>query len=213
MNCLLASLCLPLLLTFATLCPAGEPKPHRDDAAIEEVVAAAMAAGRKMDWKGYAERVHPESLEDYKNMWPPVLRAAATEGREKQADLLRVFDNATDLKSVVALEPKEFFVSSMKGMASQFSETAANPLNADEKIIGTVHEGDDQAYDVVRTRRKFDGAAMTQVGVVALKRSGTEWKMMLPDSVRIMAETFRRTGQDTQKSGPVKDRADPDKGR
>jgi hypothetical protein len=36
---------------------------------------------------------------------------------------------------------------------------------------------------------------------------------MLPDSVRAMAEMFKRTGRDVQKSGPVKDRADPDKGR
>jgi hypothetical protein len=213
MNCLISSLCLPPLLTFATLCPAGEPKPHRDDAAIEKVVAAAMAAGRKMDWKGYAELVHPEGLEDYKSMWLPVLRAAAKEGRDKQADLLRTFDKATDLKSVMALKPKEFFVSSMKGLASQFSATAVNPLNADEKIIGTVHEGDDQAYVVIRTLRKFDGAVMTRVEVVALKRSGTEWKMMPPDSIRILAETFRRIGQDTQKPGPVEDRADPDKRR
>jgi hypothetical protein len=213
MNCLIASLCLPLLLTFATPCPAGQPSPHRDDAAIEKVVAAATAAGRKMDWNAYAELLHPESLEDYKNIWLPVLRGAAKEGRDKQTEQLRVFANASDLKSVMALKPKEFFVSSMKGMASQFSGTALNPLIAEEKIIGTVHEGDDQAYVVIRTRRKFDGAVMSQVGVVALKRSGTEWKMMLPDSVRILAETYRRIGWETQKSGPVRDRADPDKGK
>jgi hypothetical protein len=52
---------------------------------------------------------------------------------------------------------------------------------------------------------------MTKVEVIALKRTGTEWKLMLPDVVRIMAETFARTGQNTQQSGPVKDRADPEK--
>ena len=118
---------------------------------------------------------------------------------------------ATDLRSVMALKPKEFFVRSMKGMASQFPGPKVSPLNVDAKIIGTVHEGDDQAYVVIRTRREFDGAVMTQVEVVALKRRGTEWKMMLPDSVRIMAETFRPTEQDAQKSGPVRDRPDPDK--
>jgi hypothetical protein len=213
MKCLISSLRLFPLLTFAALCPAGETKPLRDDAAIEQVVAAGMDAARKMDWTGYAELVHPESLEDYKSMWLPVLRATAKEGRDQQADLLRTFDKATDLKAIMALKPKEFFVSSMKGMATQFSETAVNPLNAEEKIIGTVHEGDDQAYVVIRTRRKLDGAVMTRVEVIALKRSGTEWKMMLTDSIRILAETFTRTGQDTQKSGPVKDRAEPDKGR
>jgi hypothetical protein len=99
----------------------------------------------------------------------------------------------------------------MKGMASLFSKDIASPLNVNGKIIGTVHEGDDQAYVVVRTRWKFDGAEMTKVDVIALKRSGTEWKMMLPDVVRTMAETFTRTGQNMQKSGPVIDRVKSDK--
>src|SRR5258708_38703287 len=71
----------------------------------------------------------------------------------------------------------EFFVSSMKGMASQFRQGIASPLNVDGKIIGTVHEGDDEGYVVVRTRRKCDRAEMTRVEVMALKRSGTPWEM------------------------------------
>ena len=211
MNRFVFFLCVLLLPVFSTLCRAGDEKPLRADAAIEMVVADSMEAARKGDWKRYAELVQPESLEDYKNMWLPALKTAAKEGPDKQADLLPLFDKAADLKSVIALKRNEFFVTSMKGMASQFSEGIANPLKVDEKIIGTVHEGDDEAYVVVRTRRKFDRAEMTKVEVIALKRSGTEWKMMLPDVVRIMAETFGRTGQNTQKSGPVKDRADPDK--
>lgn len=215
MNRYLSCLCVLLLLVLTPLCRGEDRKPEREDAAIEKVVADSVEAGKKLDWKGYAELVHPESLEDYKKMWMPALTAAAKAPPDKQTDLLPLFDKAADLKAVIALKPKEFFVSSMKGMASQFHrEGIGGALNvAEEKIIGTVHEGEDQAYVVVRTRRKFGGAEMTQVEVIALKRSGTEWKMMLPDSVRIMAETFGRTGQDVQKSGPVKDRPDPDKKR
>ena len=53
-----------LLPVFSTLCRAGDPKPQRDDAATEKVVADSMEAARKGDWKSYAELVHPESLED-----------------------------------------------------------------------------------------------------------------------------------------------------
>jgi hypothetical protein len=214
MNRFVYCVCLLLLLACSVLCRAGDAKTQRGDAAIEKVVAASTEAVRKGDWNRYADLVHPESLQDYKSIWLPVLQAAPKKGPETQADLLALFDKATDLKSVIALKPKEFFVRSMKGMAATFRrEGIPSNLNGDEKIIGTVHEGDDQAYVVVRTRRKFGGAAMTQVEVVGLKRSGTEWKMMLPDSVRIMAETFRRTGWDTEKSGPVTDRAVPEKGR
>jgi hypothetical protein len=58
--------------------------------------------------------------------------------------------------------------------------------------------------------------ALTGVDPGRGRRRAAEWhggKMMVPDSVRIMAETVRRTGQDVQKSGPVKDRPVPDKKR
>ena len=210
MNRFVFCLCVLLLPVFSTLCRAGDEKAQRVDAAVEIVVADGMEAARKGDWKRYAELMHPESLEDYKNMWLPFLTAAAKKGPDMQADWLPAFDKAADFKSVIALKPKEFFVSSMKGMASLFSKGIASPLNVDGKIIGTVPEGDDQAYVVVRTRWRFDGAEATKVEVIALKRSGTEWKMMLPDVVRIMAETFTRTGQITkmQKSDPVRDNPD-----
>jgi hypothetical protein len=213
MNRLVACLCVLLLSVSVTVSRGEDPKPQREDAAIETLVAESMDAGRKMDWKRYAELVHPESLQEYKNMWLPVLQVAIREGPEKQADLLSAFDKATDLKTLISLKPKEFFLSSMKGMESQLRGLNAGPLEVDEKIIGTVREGGNRAYVVVRTRRKIAGTEMNRVEVVELKRSGAEWQLILPDSVRVLAETFRRTGQDTQKSGPVRDRADPDKER
>jgi hypothetical protein len=210
MNRFVMHLCVPLLLLL-TLSPAADSQTKRDDSAIEKVVATSMESSRKMDWKAYAEFVHPESLQDYKNMWLRVLQAAVKKGPEEQADLLPLFDKAADIKSVLSMKPKEFFASSMKGMASQFRDVNISPLNVDEKIIGTVREGDDRAYVVVRTRTKNKATEITRVELITLKRSDKEWRMMLPDVVRIMAETFKRTGQNTQKSGPVKDRADPDK--
>jgi hypothetical protein len=207
----ISCLCVLLLPVFPTPGRGDDPKPRRDDAAIEKVVADSLKASRKADWKGYAELVHPDSLQEYKTMWLPVLRVATRERPEKQADLLSAFDQAPDLKAVMALGPKEFFVSSMKGMASQLPALNANPLAVEEKVIGTVYEGDDRAYVVVRTTRKLDGGELTRVEVVELRRSDTDWKLMLPDVVRIMAETFGRTGRNTQRSGPVKDRPDPDK--
>src|SRR5262245_30996280 len=105
MNCFLSCLC--ILPALTTLCPADDPKPQRADAAIEKVVAESMEAGRKMDWKKYTDFIHPESLEEYKKMWLPVLRKATREQPEKQTDLLTVFDKPKDLQAVIALKPKE----------------------------------------------------------------------------------------------------------
>ncbi len=213
MNRFVTSLCVLLLPICVNVCPGQDQKTQRDDAAIEKVVAESLEAGRKLDWKRYADLVHPQSLQEYKDMWLPILQVATRERPEKQADLLSAFDHATDLKTLIALKPKAFFVSSMKGMASQLRGLNASPPKADQKILGTVREGADQAHVVVRTRAKLDGAEMNRIEVVSLKRSGTEWKLLLSDSVRAMATMFQRTGQGVQKSGPVQDRADPDRAK
>src|SRR5580700_4779185 len=102
MNRFVFFLCVLLLPVFSTLCRAGDAKPQGDDAAIEKVVADGMEATKKGDWKGYAELMHADSLEDYKKMWLPMLTAAAKKGPDKQADWLAAFDKAADLKSVIA---------------------------------------------------------------------------------------------------------------
>ena len=202
--------CASVLPVFTAFCLAEDQKPQSADAAIEKVVANSMEASRKTDWKKYADLVHPDSLEEYKKMWLPVLQKATREQLEKQADLLTAFDKAKDLQAVISLSPKDFFISSMKGMAAQIPKPSFNPLNVNEKIIGTVHDDNDHAYVVVRATRKFGSSEMTKAEVVTLRRSGAEWKIMLPDVVRIMAETLQRMAPNAD-STTKQDRPKPDK--
>ena len=208
MNHIAFRLCAPLL-ACSILCQAAEPRD--DDATIEKVVAASLEASRKVDWKGYAELVHPESLQDFKSMWLPVLQLAIKNGPAEQADdVLSLFEKGSDAKSLVAMKPKELFVSSMKGLAAQFPQAKPDIAALDSKIIGTVREGDELAYVVVRSRIK--DTKVTKVEVITLKRSGAEWKMMLPEVIQVMAETFTRTlNPGTVQSGPITDRPEADK--
>jgi hypothetical protein len=192
--------------------PAQDPKPGGEDEAIRTVVAASMEAGRKSDWNAYAQLVYPESLNDYKKMWLPILRTTAKQGPQKQADLLTYFAQAKDIQSLIDMSPKEFFVSSMKGVSSQFRAPAPNPLHVREKIIGTVREGDDLAYVVVRTQSASLKTMPPKVEVVQLKQSGREWKILLPEVIRVMADMIpRMLNNEPQQSGPVTDRPKPDK--
>ena len=198
------ALLLPLLVTPAC---AEKPKPE-PDSVVEKLVADNLEAAKTGDWKRYTDLLHPESLDDYKKMWLPALKAAP----DQQGQLLPLFDGAKDVQSLIDLKPAEFVTRSMKGIAAQFRpDEHPSPLAADTKIIGTVREGEDRAHVVVRSRRKFGEAEMVQVEVVSLKRSGTEWKVLLPDSIRILAETFSRLGGNVERAGPVKERVLPDK--
>src|SRR5207237_9566608 len=135
--------CLVLVPAYSSLSRAEDPKTNP---AVEMVVAAGLEAAKKQDWKKYADLVDPESLQDYKKMWLPVLQAATKDAQDKQADLLPLFEKATDLKSVMAWKPREFFARSMTGMESQVKAPKPSQADTDTKIIGTLRVGDELAY-------------------------------------------------------------------
>ena len=180
------------LFVFSTLLAAGDPPPQGDDAAILKIVADGNDAVQKGNWEKYADFMDPQSLEDYKKMWQPVLTAAAKKGPDEQAEPLTLFDKPANLNSLLAMKPKEFFASSMKGMSAQFKQNVGGSPFGNQKIIGVVHDGNDQAYVVIRATQKFNGAELTKMDVVGLKRSSAEWRLELPDVVRTMAETLSR---------------------
>jgi hypothetical protein len=209
MNRSVWSLC--LIVPVFTCSPVlGQQPKTAEDAAIERVVTAGLEANRKLDWEKYAGLVHPKSLEQYKAMWLPVLKAAAKPGDLQQADVLPLFDKATDLPSVIALKPKEFFVRSMKGLEPQFRDAMGNLQTVEEKILGTVHEGSNDAFVVVRIKMKNGAAETSRVEVIGLKRSGTEWELMLPDVVRTMAAAFGGDAR-VETSGSVTENVQPEK--
>jgi hypothetical protein len=195
MNRYLCCLSVLLLSAWPTLGDTPISQPSPDDANPEKIVAASMEAARKGEWDRYADLLHPESFDDYKRMWTPILEAAAARGEEQVAAVVPLFDKAKDLKTVLALQPREFFISSMKGLAiTQTRDRQSGLVPAEGKIIGTVREGENSAYVVVRNRQRYGEAEWTRMEVVALKRSGTAWKILLPDTVRVLADSWHRAG-------------------
>jgi uncharacterized protein (TIGR03066 family) len=202
-----------VLMASLSACQAAEPVPEKESAAIEKVVAASGQATRKGDWDAFAALIHPDSLQDFKALFVPVLQAAAKKGGDEQADLLTLFDGAKDLKTVLAWQPKEFFARFAKGYTSRapLKETFASTTST---VLGMVPEGSDQVHVVVRATRTIEKAKISRVDVVTLKRSGREWKMLLPSELRVVAETIKRLGTPGHDSGTSKDvdiPADPDK--
>src|SRR5437870_897340 len=112
------AICASLVLVCSTPGWADDLKSAADNAAIEKVVEASLKATGAADWKEYAELVHPDSLQQFKAMWLPILQRAAKNAAAEQTELLSLFEKGNDLKSLIAMNAKEFFVSSMKGLTS-----------------------------------------------------------------------------------------------
>jgi hypothetical protein len=182
--------CALSLLTRSVLADPAEPRV--EDAALQKVVAASVESVRKLDWKAYAEQLHPDSLRDFKGLFEPLLRAAAGKKASEQVALVTLFDGGPDLKTALGWPPKEFFVRFMKGT------TARGPLrevyaNSSTTVLGTVREGNMAAHVVVRTRQKMGKVTLDRVDVVTLKPSGRSWKIVLPEELRGLGETIKRS--------------------
>jgi len=191
MNRTFFGVCGPLVLVFSHQTWADDTKSATDAAAIEKVVKASFKATGAADWKGYAELVHPDSLEHFKAMWLPILQRAAKDAPAEHTELLSLFEKGNDLKSLIAMKSKEFFVSSMKGLTSKSAKVNVRAPTGDSRTVGMVREGSELAHVVVRSR--ISNADTTRVEVVSVKRLGTEWKMMLPEAIQAMAEAFQRS--------------------
>jgi hypothetical protein len=188
---------LPLLalLTILSRCQGKEISSAAEKAAIEKVAAEAMEAVKTMKWKKYAAVMHPEALRAFRNMLMPSLQIVVKKEQEEQEDVLAFFDGAANLKTVMSWEPKQFFVSFLKGRVTKQPPLKDSLTNMESKILGTVREGKDLAHVVVRLQFmniKVKGVAATNIGVVSLKRSGKEWRLLLTDDMRGVAEQFKR---------------------
>jgi hypothetical protein len=190
MNGTVFGVCASLALVWSPQCGADDPKSTADGAAIEKVVEASLKATGAADWKGYSELVHPDSLQQFKAMWLPILQRAAKDAPGEQTELLSLFEKGNDLKSLIAMKPKEFFVSAMKGLTSKAAKVNVRAPTGDSKIIGTVREGSELAHLVIRSR--VGNTESTKVEVVTVKRTGLDWRLMLPDAIQAMAEAFQR---------------------
>src|SRR5262249_6141631 len=136
------------LFVFLTLClaaPSFAAEPtNLADPAINKAVVASLDATRKMDWNAYADLIHPESLQAYQKMWLPILEDAKDKP-DRQAELLPLFDKPNDVKRLMALKPREFFIRSMKAMTAN-STFPKFPGKSTQTILGTVREGTDLAH-------------------------------------------------------------------
>jgi hypothetical protein len=123
-----------------------------------------MDAVKRMKWKEFVQLMHPEALQSMKEMFMPVLQAVVDKDEEDQAEVLAFFSGASEVKTVMALPPSEFFESFLKGALGKVPNLKKIFSGMNFQVIGTVREGKDLAHVVCRMPGTISGCGSEQDG-------------------------------------------------
>jgi hypothetical protein len=164
----------------------------RDDMAVQKVVNEALDATKAADWQKFASLMHPDALREIKEALAPALEAAEADSAElRQA--MRLFGNPKSVKELLALSPDKFFARFLEGTTANVPRLRQVLTGSDFKVIGTVYETDGTAHVVYRGRLNVQGAAISKVDVISLKRDGDSWRMLMNTNFKGLAEQLRRS--------------------
>ena len=152
-----------------------------DQSTPEEVVERAMDALNHGKLDVFIRAIHSDALAETRTMVNEVFDVAVQQGKE---DLfVKSFPGVKDAAALRALDaPGLLTVMLAKVTADpELKKTlAATKVDA---LGRTVNPAKDQAYVVYRTRSKFGEMDIVRLYPASLRKSGTEWKMALPDDM------------------------------
>lgn len=163
-----------LLLVVAAALPAQESGPGGDGAtAVAGRYAEAMRAG---EYDGMAALMHPDALAELRDMFRPVLATPVGDAVTASLGLPPAADLA-------AATDEEFFSAFMRALVEQDPEMVQALRASTTDLIGSVPEGADTMHVVYRTRMMIEEVELSEMGVISLARSGTEWRTLLAGDV------------------------------
>jgi hypothetical protein len=201
--------CASLLVVAVLALRADSPRPAASTNP-DQVALASAAALERQDWNAYAETFDAQSLKEFRDLFAPLLKAVERRSAEEQAAVLALFEGATDVKTALAWSPRELFVRVMKALGRL--DTARTVLAGTRtKTLGTVLEGNELAHVVIRSTRTMPGARLEKVDVVSLKRSGNEWKLLLPPELKTIGQGIATgLGASAIETGTATDEVQPE---
>jgi len=171
-----------LLLANAAAAADATPSP-------EAVASEYMTAMKNGDYSACASLMHTRALEDLKKILLPVLDAAQ---QAEDKSLLRLFDGATDYKTVTELAPKDFFIKFMTGVSKMNPDMLKTLAKAEMEPIGHVIEKEKTAHVVFRMTINMDDVKIAKLEVLSLEQDNGAWRALLTANVEGMAQMLQR---------------------
>lgn len=160
-----------------------------DEATPEAVSDKYMTATKNGDFAACADLMHTRALEDLKKLLLPVIDAAQ---QAEDKSLIRLFDGATDYKSVTELAPKEFFIKFMAGVSKINPDMMKTLAKAEMEIVGHVIEKEKIAHVICRMKVNVDDVSVTKLEVLSLEQENGAWRALLTANVEGMAQMLQK---------------------
>jgi hypothetical protein len=141
----------------------------------------AMQAG---DWMGMAALMHPAALRELRDLFDPIF---AMPGAERTVPMLLGVSTMDEART---LSDTGLFAGFIQFMVNQDPNVASALSTAKVDVIGHVPEGND-AHVVFRTTLEVQGITMTQMDVITMRPSGSEWRGLLAGDLAAVAQAIR----------------------
>jgi len=173
-------ICAALLLATASFCADETP---------EAVSDRYMVATKNGDFSTCAELMHSRALDDLKKLLLPVIEAAQ---QAEDKSLIRLFDGATDYKTVTELSAKDFFIKFMSGVSKLNPDMLKTLAKSEMETVGHVVEKEKTAHVVFRMKVAVDDISVTKLEVLSLEKDNGAWRALLTANVEGMAQMLQK---------------------
>ena len=157
----------------------------------EMVAEAYFSATRNQQWERVGHLMHPEALDQFREMMLPVISVLLKLGN-RQEGFLAGFADLTDEAALDELDARELYVRFFRGWTQSNPKIVEALKNADIDTIGHVREGPDLSHVVVRLSASTQGVAFKKMELVSEKRHGDEWRLLLGAEIEGLAQILQR---------------------
>lgn len=151
----------------------------------EQIVKKAIDAMKEDRMDDFAELMHPDALQSFKDSMVSIVEGATKLGQEKQ--ILRLFDGVASADDLTKLDGAQVFVSFMRGYGRLRPEMRKSLAETEAHIVGHVAEGKEFAHVVCRMTMTVEGVKVTKLEVISVKRTDSGWAMLLRGDIETMA--------------------------
>jgi hypothetical protein len=185
MGILRTGLVLSLLSTFAI------NVGHADGASTPEKCAADyFSALTSKGMESTAELMHPEALAAFKKMLLPLVSEVVKEPESPESKA--IFGGFMQGKAPEELSPKEFYSTFARGLGGAGTGISRVLQNSHVEVLGHIDEAPDWTHVVYRMRSALEGANISKVSVITLRRDGDGWKVWLTGELEGLAKLLKQ---------------------